>query len=77
MVYQGRVRNGVVVLEGGVKLPEGTAVKVETIDASPSEQSEDRLYRLAELAVPTGTPDLALNVDHYLYGHPKVDHAEQ
>ena len=75
MSYRGRVHNGVVVLEGGVKLPEGAAVKVETIEASLPEETDDRVYRLAELASPTGIPDLALNIDHYLYGHPKVDDA--
>jgi hypothetical protein len=68
MVYHGCIRNGVVVLEGDVRLAEGTAVTVET--------SEDPIYRLSELAVPTGVPDLATNVDHYLYGHPKADDAQ-
>ncbi|HUT93829.1 MAG TPA: hypothetical protein VMY37_30480 [Thermoguttaceae bacterium] len=77
MSYRGRVHNGVVVLEGGVKLPEGAAVKVETIEASLPEETDDRVYRLAELASPTGIPDLALNIDHYLYGHPKVDDARE
>ncbi|MGH7215353.1 MAG: hypothetical protein ACREIT_11375 [Tepidisphaeraceae bacterium] len=31
MVYSGKVRNGVVVLEGGEKLAEGTTVRVEPI----------------------------------------------
>lgn len=77
MVYRGRVSNGVVVFEGGVKLPEGTRVKVETLDAEKPSGDDDRLYRLAELAVPTGIPDLALNINHYLYGHPKVDDDQQ
>jgi hypothetical protein len=37
---------------------------------------EGQLYRLAELATPSGIPDLAVNIDHYLYGHPKVDDAK-
>ena len=77
MIYQGRVRNGVVVLEEGVKLPDGTVVKVETVNSRESGGGDDRLYRLGELAVPTGIPDLALNIDHYLYGHPKVDDGQQ
>ncbi|MHC4179618.1 MAG: hypothetical protein ACYSWU_19065 [Planctomycetota bacterium] len=77
MVYRGRVAGGVVVLEGGVRLPEGTPVKVETVESEKTVGGDDLLYRLGELAVPTGIPDLALNIDHYLYGHPKVDDARQ
>ena len=77
MICQGRVSNGVIVLEGGAKLPEGTAVKVETVDADKLTGGDDRLYQLGELAVPTGIPDLALNIDHYLYGHPKVNDGQQ
>lgn len=29
------------------------------------------VYRLGELALPTGVRDLAVNIDHYLYGHPR------
>ena len=77
MTYRGRVSNGMVVLEGNVRLPEGTAVKVEPVDTDTPADADDRLYRLGELAVPTGIPDLALNIDHYLYGHPKVSDAQQ
>jgi len=31
----------------------------------------DPLFDMGRLAVETGIPDLARNVDHYLYGHPK------
>ena len=75
MVYRGHVHNGVVVLDKGASLPEGTVVKIEAIEASESSTGDDRLYQLSDLAVPTGIPDLALNIDHYLYGHPKADHA--
>ena len=27
---------------------------------------------MGDYAIDTGIPDLATNVDHYLYGHPKV-----
>jgi len=77
VIYHGRVASGVVVLEGGVQLPEGTTVKVETLDKEKTTGGDDPLYRLGELAVPTGIPDLALNIDHYLYAHPKVDDAQQ
>jgi hypothetical protein len=29
----------------------------------------DAVYRLDELAMPTGVSDLAVNIDHYLYGN--------
>jgi hypothetical protein len=77
MVYRGRVTNGVVVLEGDVNLPEGTVVNVETIETSQCPGEDEHIYRLAELATPTGIADLALNIDHHLYGHPKVDDADQ
>ncbi len=77
MTYQGRVNHGVVVLENDIELPEGTVVKIETVDPQTPETADDRLYRLGELAVPTGITDLALNIDHYLYGYQKVNDAER
>lgn len=76
MVYQGKIKNGVVVLDGPTQLPEGTAVRVEPVangrlEAGP-ETEDDPIFRMSELAVETGIPDLATNLDHYLYGHPKV-----
>ena len=56
-----------------VELPEGKTlcVRIEVSDA----EDADPLYHLTELAERTGVPDLALNIDHYLYGHPKVRNA--
>ncbi len=75
MVHQGRVQNGVVVLEEGILLPEGLPVRVEAImnDATSEHEpsDEDAVFRMSDLAVDTGIPDLAPNIDHYLYGHPK------
>lgn len=31
--------------------------------------AKDAVYRLDELAMPTGVNDLAVNIDHYLYGN--------
>lgn len=72
MVYQGKIQNGVVVLEPGVQIPEGTSVRVEPIEEAVS-TCRSALFRAAERAKPTGIPDLAINHDHYLYGHPKVN----
>ena len=77
MVYQGTVHNGVVVFENGVQLPEGTPVRVELIkeeqpqQEQPSKADADIVFRMSDYAVDTGIPDLGVNIDHYLYGHPK------
>ena len=73
MTYVGEVRDGVVVFDNGAAPPEGTRVSVQPVEAAadPSAPKEDRLPRMADLAVETGIPDLGRNVDHYLYGHPR------
>ena len=73
MTYRGKFKNGVVVLEGDARLPEGTEVRVEPVGQKGT-PSNDPIYQIGDLAVSTGIPDLALNIDHYLYGHPKVSH---
>ena len=72
MVYRGCVHNGTVVLDNDVRLAEGTPVTVQTSEASPPAADDDPVYRLGDLAAPTGIADLATNIDHYLYGHPKT-----
>jgi hypothetical protein len=83
MVYQGIIHNGVVVLDNGVELPEGTPVRVELLaqraETNESEVSDgdlDPVFRMGELAADAGIPDLSVNIDHYLYGHPKVTDAK-
>ena len=76
MVYRGCMNQGVVVLEGDARPPDGVIVEVVPIEPQPPSAEENPVYRLYELAVPSGIPDLAKNVDHYLYGHPKVDDAQ-
>lgn len=74
MVYPGRVRNGVVVLDATEgALPEGAEVvvqvRVETAGAGASHPARS-LLDLAGKAV--GLPsDMSRNHDHYLYGAPK------
>jgi hypothetical protein len=76
MVYHGTVQNGVIVFENGVQLPEGAPVRVELLSDESSKvlhsPKDDILFRMGEYAVDTGIPDLGVNIDHYLYGHPKV-----
>ena len=76
MAYRGRVKNGTIELEPGVVLPEGAEVEIRLCNATSEEAQRgqlDPVFRLNELAVETGITDLAKNIDHYLYGHPKVD----
>jgi len=73
MSYRGRVKNGAVVLDGPVRLPEGAAVRVELVEADEEAQ---RLPTLAErlkdvIGIVEGPTDLAENHDHYAHGKPK------
>ena len=52
-----------------VDLPEGERVFLTVI--SSSKEAIDPAYNLTEMAEETGIPDLATNIDHYLYGLPK------
>jgi hypothetical protein len=75
MTYRGTVKQGVVVLEGGVTLDEGTTVEVHPLPraiepAAPSPTIWDKLLKLAG-SVPGLPADAAPNHDHYLYGSPK------
>lgn len=81
MTFQGVVQNGVILVEGGVRLPEGAEVQIEltqpTIDQSELNAEPTIGQKLAELAkkyesLPCDLPhDLAINHDHYLHGQPK------
>ncbi len=78
MTLLGHVRNGVVVLQDGNGLPEGTKVVVRALPAktqNPKGKSRARKARRALLKHAGKVTDLpsdaARNVDHYLYGHAK------
>ena len=73
MVYRGKVKDNVVVLEPGIRLPEGADVRVEIL--LEPQRHQDPLLAMTDLAVDTGIQDLATNIDHYLYGHPKANDA--
>jgi hypothetical protein len=76
MTLNGHVHNGVVILDDPVGLPEGTKVRVEAVEPT-AEQPEGEAATLYERLKPVigqaqGLPeDASLQVDHYLYGHPK------
>src|SRR3989442_1156654 len=76
MGYRGTIRGGVVVLEPGAALDEGTEVEVYPVSAGlPPPQPErttlgQRLMKFAGTArgLP---PDMARHHDHYIHGTPK------
>ena len=65
MSVTGKVKNGVVVLAPGTKLPEGADVKVETVDLLP--ESDSRIADVLKLAKPRPhwPKDFALNHSHH------------
>ena len=77
MVYRGHVENGMIQLEGAVTLPEGAEVRVEMVTPpadSPVESAGLSLYDRLKPVIGAAKglpPDASVNVDHYLYGHPK------
>jgi hypothetical protein len=81
MTYQGEVKGGVIVLEAGVHLAEGTVVRVEPVSSALSSDAEqpDTLFRMSKMAElasqfpenPALSSDGAAQHDHYLYGTPK------
>jgi hypothetical protein len=81
MTYKGTVQNGVILVEGGVQLPEGAEVQIELPDrAQPANEKTGEpsigqklaaLGRWAETQPCDLPEDLAINHDHYLHGLPK------
>ena len=69
MTYKGRVKNGVIVIEEPVDIPEGTEVSIEVTEGVGPTLAE----RLASvIGTAKALPDdAAENLDHYLYGAPK------
>ncbi len=72
MSYTGKVRNGVVVLDHGASLADGTIVRVEPVQ--PAEEASGHGHRaLMKLAgvIKDKPSDWARNHDHYIHGQPK------
>ena len=70
MNYRGRINNGVVVLEDGADLPEGTEVRVEPVEQPTRKTLYERFKNVAGKA--EGLPaDFAEQHDHYIHGSPK------
>jgi hypothetical protein len=64
-------RNGRIELPADVHLPEDTCVTVIVADNATHGMPADPAYSIPDLASDIGPPDLARNLEHYLYGHPK------
>ncbi len=75
MVYLGKVKNGVVVLENGTRLPDGTDVRVEPFsrDERAAAEGPTLAEQFADIigTVPELPADMAAQHDHYLHGAPK------
>lgn len=79
MVYRGRVKKGVVVLDEGTNLADGTEVTVRPVRAktlrTPKKAKKPKKLRSGLLKFAGKAkglpPDASRNVDHYLYGHAK------
>lgn len=81
MTYKGTVQNGVILVEEGVRLPEGAEVQIELADSAqpPTDTSGEptigqklaALGRWAETQPCDLPSDLAANHDYYLHGVPK------
>jgi len=71
MTHRGHIKDGHILLDEGVELPEGAEVRIELV--VPEAEQPAIWKKLLELA---GTaeglpPDMARNHNHYLYGTPK------
>jgi hypothetical protein len=75
MTYRGRVEKGVVVLEPGARLRDGTAVRVEPEPAAEDTAASAQDLRQGLLGfsgiIKGGPTDLARNHDRYLHGTPR------
>jgi len=70
MTYKGHIKNGTVVLDQPVALPDGAEVNVDLVAAQPPVPLAESLKSVIGRA--TGLPpDASSRKRHYLYGHPK------
>ncbi len=71
MSFEGHVQNGIIVLDDGRQLADGTRVQVIVRDAPAAKATlRDRLLKLAG-TVDDLPADMARNHDHYIHGGPK------
>jgi hypothetical protein len=71
MTYRGRIKNGVVVLDPPVNLPDGVEVDVSPTETETEPPTWAEVFKNV-IGKADGLPtDSAVNHDHYLYGAPK------
>ena len=75
MKYRGHVKDGVIVLDDQSALPEGMAVIISPVEIPLDIEGQPihPAFLIGDLAIDMGVADLGKNIDHYLYGHPKVE----
>jgi len=77
MIYHGHVKNGVIVPDVSVTLPDGLRVTIEIPEAESEKTRDDKSETLGQKLLKyagraEGLPaDAARNHDHYLYGTPR------
>lgn len=77
MTCRGHVKNGVVVLDDPVSIPEGMSVEITVVNPETNAGSDDEFADLRRDLLDfagkfSGLPeDASQNIDHYLYGHPR------
>ena len=70
MTYRGHIKNGSVVLDQPVALPDGAEVTVDLVPAAPPVPLAESLKDV--IGKTSGLPaDASSHKRHYLYGHPK------
>jgi hypothetical protein len=70
MTYRGHIKNGSVVLDATVPLPDGAEVTIDLVPAQRPVPLSELLKDLIGQA--TGLPsDGSIQDDHYIYGTPK------
>ena len=57
MTYRGKVSGGVVVLEEGAQLPEGTAVNVEPVEKNATASARESVYEVLAERYESGRSD--------------------
>ena len=71
MSVTGKVKNGVIVLPPGTKLPEGAEVKIETLELTSQDDPVVAVVEKLARPRPHFPKDYALNHGHYVRGDPK------
>ena len=71
MSVTGKIKNGVVVLPPGTKLPEGAEVRVETVLLTAADDPFVAVVEKLAKPRPHWPKDFVLNHGHYAGGEPK------